>query len=124
MKRITLLIGAIYETVGHLLLIPYPVLMAMHQRSNHGLTSIVNSDLYSSWLRVWINPVGKLPRQEDEGPENIDKMGSAAYSKSNCRGGAAVCPTDLVSSLRKRNQLVEGVFPNWMTVLPEAGGSV
>lgn len=73
---------------------------------------------------VWITPVGKLPRQANEGPENIDKMGSTESSKSNCRGGAAVCLTDLASSPWKKHQLVEGIFSGEMTVLSEARTSV
>lgn len=69
-----IIFGTQVKEWGHLLLILYPVLMALSEATTD-LTSMVNSDWYSA-LMAWVTPVGKLPTWANEGPENTDKMGS------------------------------------------------
>ena len=69
------------ETVGRLLLTIHLVLTVMQQRNNHSLTSMMDSDLDSLGLRIWIISVGKLLTQVAEGPQNTDKMDSRGWKQ-------------------------------------------
>lgn len=77
--------------------------MAMHQKSSNGLTSMGGSDLYSLGLRIWINPVGKPPIQEDEGPGKQTKWIIQNASRPS-RSGAAAWPTKFIWEKKPTNR--------------------
>lgn len=97
---------------GHLLLTFYLVSMVIQQRNSHSLTNLKNRHLDSLGLRVWITPVGKLPEQVVEGPQNTNRMDSTGWKQcalivvsGPTEAMGTVFPTNLVSAPWERNQL-------------------